>query len=218
MKELFIPFKRNKDPHNFTRTSSLVRHSMSSNILLVSGSAQGTDASSFAVAQQIVEKLQGTELKVRNLSSGLPSINQEWVSANFTEQSARSDDQQKTLSLSDELISELQWADTIILASPIYNFSVPSALKAWIDHICRAGLTFNYTENGPVGLLSDKRVILVMTSGGVPVDSAVDFATPYLRQVFNFIGITDIQTVRADQQVTTTDFMERATSDIINLA
>ena len=191
---------------------------MSSNILLVSGSAQGTDASSFAVAQQTVEKLQGIELKVRNLSSGLPSINQEWVLANFTEQSARSDDQQKTLSLSDELISELQWADTIILASPIYNFSVPSALKAWIDHVCRAGLTFNYTENGPVGLFSDKRVILVMTSGGVPVDSAVDFATPYLRQVFNFIGITDIQTVRADQQVTTTDFMERAAEDIKNVA
>jgi len=77
---------------------------MSNNILLVSSSAQGTAASSFQVAQQIVEKLDGAELKVRDLSSGLPSINQEWVSANFTEQSARSDDQHKALSLSDELI------------------------------------------------------------------------------------------------------------------
>lgn len=191
---------------------------MSNNILLVSGSAQGTAASSFQVAQQIVDKLNGADLKVRDLSSGLPSINQEWVSANFTEQSARSDDQHKALSLSDELIDELKWADTIIIASPIYNFSVPSALKAWVDHICRAGLTFNYTENGPVGLLSEKRAILAMTSGGVPVDSAVDFATPYLRQVFNFIGITEIQTVRADQQITTTDFMERAAEDIQNVA
>jgi len=191
---------------------------MSNNILLVSSSAQGTSASSFQVAQQIVDKLNGADLKVRDLSSGLPSINQEWVSANFTEQSARSDDQHKALSLSDELIDELKWADTIIIASPIYNFSVPSALKAWVDHICRAGLTFNYTESGPVGLLSEKRAILAMTSGGVPVDSAVDFATPYLRQVFNFIGITEIQTVRADQQITTTDFMERAAEDIQNVA
>lgn len=191
---------------------------MSYNILLVSSSAQGTAASSFQVAQQIVDKLNGADLKVRDLSSGLPSINQEWVSANFTEQSARSDDQHKALSLSDELIDELKWADTIIIASPIYNFSVPSALKAWVDHICRAGLTFNYTESGPVGLLSEKRAILTMTSGGVPVDSAVDFATPYLRQVFNFIGITEIQTVRADQQITTTDFMERAAEDIQNVA
>jgi FMN-dependent NADH-azoreductase len=191
---------------------------MSNNILLVSSSAQGTAASSFQVAQQIVEKLDGAELKVRDLSSGLPSINQEWVSANFTEQSARSDDHHKALSLSDELIGELKWADTIIIASPIYNFSVPSALKAWVDHICRAGLTFNYTESGPVDLLSEKRAILAMTSGGVPVDSAVDFATPYLRQVFNFIGITEIQTVRADQQITTTDFMERAAEDIQNVA
>ena len=191
---------------------------MSNNILLVSSSAQGTSASSFQVAQQIVDKLNGADLKVRDLSSGLPSINQEWVSANFTEQSARSDDQHKALSLSDELIDELKWADTIIIASPIYNFSVPSALKAWVDHICRAGLTFNYTESGPIGLLSEKRAILAMTSGGVPVDSAVDFATPYLRQVFNFIGITEIQTVRADQQITTTDFMERAAEDIQNVA
>lgn len=191
---------------------------MGYNILLVSSSAQGTAASSFQVAQQIVDKLNGADLKVRDLSSGLPSINQEWVSANFTEQSARSDDQHKALSLSDELIDELRWADTIIIASPIYNFSVPSALKAWVDHICRAGLTFNYTESGPVGLLSEKRAILTMTSGGVPVDSAVDFATPYLRQVFNFIGITEIQTVRADQQITTTDFMERAAEDIQNVA
>ena len=88
----------------------------------------------------------------------------------------------------------------------------------WVDQICRAGLTFNYSETGPVGLLKDKRAILTMTSGGVPVDSAVDFATPYLRQVLNFIGIQDIQTVSADQQVTTTDYMERAAEDIQKVA
>ena len=74
------------------------------------------------------------------------------------------------------------------------------------------------SETGPVGLLRDKRAVLTITSGGVPVDSSVDFATPYLRQVLNFIGIEDIQTVGADQQVTTTDFMERAAEDIRKIA
>jgi FMN-dependent NADH-azoreductase len=116
---------------------------------------------------------------------------------------------------SDELIAELTWADIVVIAAPIYNFGVPSALKAWVDYVCRAGLTFNYTETGPVGLLSGKRAILAITSGGVPVDSPVDFATPHLRQVLNFIGISEIQTVRADKQVTTADFMNRANSDLL---
>ena len=191
---------------------------MGSNILLISGSAQGTNASSFSIAKQVIARLQATELKIRDLSSGLLSINQEWVTANLTEQSSRTQEQEERLSLSDELIKEVIWADIIVIASPIYNFSIPSALKVWVDHICRAGLTFNYSETGPVGLLKDKRAILTMTSGGVPVDSAVDFATPYLRQVLNFIGIQDIQTVSADQQVTTTDYMERAAEDIQKVA
>ena len=191
---------------------------MRKNILLVSGSAQGTNASSFKVANQVIEKLQATAVKIRDLSTGLPSIDHEWVTANFAEQASRTNEQKTRLTLSDELINEITWADILIIASPIYNFSVPSALKSWIDQICRAGLTFNYTETGPVGLLRDKRAVLTITSGGVPVDSSVDFATPYLRQVFNFIGIKDIQTVGADQQVTTTDFIERAAEDIRKVA
>ncbi|MDB2401923.1 NAD(P)H-dependent oxidoreductase [Litoricolaceae bacterium] len=191
---------------------------MRKNILLVSGSAQGTNASSFKVANQVIEKLQATAVKIRDLSTGLPSIDHEWVTANFAEQASRTNEQKTRLTLSDELINEVMWADILIIASPIYNFSVPSALKSWIDQICRAGLTFNYTETGPVGLLRDKRAVLTITSGGVPVDSSVDFATPYLRQVLNFIGIKDIQTVGADQQVTTTDFIERAAEDIWKVA
>ena len=191
---------------------------MRKNILLVSGSAQGTNASSFKVANQVIEKLQATAVKIRDLSTGLPSIDHEWVTANFAEQASRTNEQKTRLTLSDELINEITWADILIIASPIYNFSVPSALKSWIDQICRASLTFNYTETGPVGLLRDKRAVLTITSGGVPVDSSVDFATPYLRQVLNFIGIKDIQTVGADQQVTTTDFIERAAEDIRKVA
>ncbi len=191
---------------------------MGKNVLLVSGSAQGRDASSHKLAQQVVEKFEVSELKIRDLSNGLASINHDWVSANFADQTERSEVQNDTLRQSDELIAELTWADIVVIAAPIYNFGVPSALKAWVDYVCRAGLTFNYTETGPVGLLSGKRAILAITSGGVPVDSPVDFATPYLRQVLNFIGISEIQTVRADQQVTTADFMDRANSDLLAIA
>ena len=188
---------------------------MGKNVLLVSGSAQGREASSYQLAQQVVEKFEVSELKIRDLSTGLASINYDWVSANFADQTERSEAQNDTLRQSDELIAELTWADIVVIAAPIYNFGVPSALKAWVDYVCRAGLTFNYTETGPVGLLSGKRAILAITSGGVPVDSPVDFTTPHLRQVLNFIGISEIQTVRADQQVTTADFMDRANSDLL---
>ena len=190
---------------------------MAKKVLLVAASALGNDSTSLKIGHDVIGVLNETEVKTRDLSQGLETINQAWVSANFTEQAARSEAQNLILANSDELIAELLWADVLVIASPIYNFSVPSALKAWIDQVCRAGLTFNYTENGPVGLLSGKRAILAISSGGVPVDSAVDFATPYLRQVLNFIGISDIQTVRADQQITTSDFMERAAQDIENL-
>jgi FMN-dependent NADH-azoreductase len=186
-------------------------------VLLVTASALGNDSTSLKVSHDVIGALNETEVKTRDLSQGLETINQAWVNANFTEQASRSEAQNRILANSDELIGELLWADVLVIASPIYNFSVPSALKAWIDQVCRAGLTFNYTENGPVGLLSGKRAILAISSGGVPVDSAVDFATPYLRQVLNFIGISDIQTVRADQQITTSDFMERAAQDIAGL-
>lgn len=190
---------------------------MAKKVLLVAASALGNDSTSLKIGHDVIGVLNETEVKTRDLSQGLETINQAWVSANFTEQAARSGTQNLILANSNELIAELLWADVLVIASPIYNFSVPSALKAWIDQVCRAGLTFNYTENGPVGLLSGKRAILAMSSGGVPVDSAVDFATPYLRQVLNFIGISDVQTVRADQQITTSDFMERAAQDIENL-
>ena len=190
---------------------------MSRHILIVAGSAQGIESSSFEIAQEIAGCFDQSSSQVRDLSNGLKSIDREWVTANLTEETARSPRNIDSLKLSDELIAELQWADIVIIATPIYNFSVPSALKAWIDHVCRAGKTFNYTEAGPKGLLANKQGILVITSGGVPVDSFVDFATPYLRQMLSFIGVTDVQTVSADQQLTTGDAMERARLQVSRL-
>ena len=97
------------------------------------------------------------------------------------------------------MIEELKSADTIVIGVPIYNFGIPARLKAWIDLVARAGVTFRYTEAGPQGLLENKRAIIATASGGVPVGSPADFATTYLKQVLAFIGITDVTIIAADQ-------------------
>ena len=89
-------------------------------------------------------------------------------------------------------------ADVVVIGAPMYNFGLPSSLKAWIDRIAVAGRTFRYTESGPVGLAGGKRVILALAAGGAHQGQPTDFVEPYLRQVLGFLGITDIETVRAD--------------------
>ncbi len=101
--------------------------------------------------------------------------------------------------MSDSLVAELKDADVLVIGVPIYNFNVPASLKAWIDMIARARLTFRYTENGPEGLLQGKKAYLVVATGGVPVGSPVDFATPYLKHALGFIGITDVEIIAADR-------------------
>jgi FMN-dependent NADH-azoreductase len=187
---------------------------MTQTVLCVATSAQGKDATSYALAQQVLAKLPAHTLITRDLSQGMSVVDQAWLRANFTAEDARSDADRHALALSDTLIAELKSADTVVITCPIYNFGLSSALKAWVDQVCRAGITFRYTEAGPVGLLEGKRAILVVTSGGVPVNSAVDFATPHLTQVLRFIGISDVQVVAADQQLTTTDAIHRAEAQI----
>jgi FMN-dependent NADH-azoreductase len=99
--------------------------------------------------------------------------------------------------LSDELIAELKSADTLVLAVPLYNFSVPSTLRAYFDHVARAGVTFRYTASGPQGLLQGKHAYVFVTRGGFYTE-ANDTVTPYLRQFLGFIGITDVQFVYAE--------------------
>jgi len=123
----------------------------------------------------------------------------EWVEANFTPAADRDEVQRDALALSDQLVAEIKAADVIVIGTPIYNFSVPAVLKAWIDLIARAGVTFEYTENGPNGLMTDKRVVIAVASGGTKVGSDIDFATGYLRHLMGFIGITNVEVVAADQ-------------------
>ncbi|MGC1259735.1 FMN-dependent NADH-azoreductase [Jannaschia helgolandensis] len=170
------------------------------NILRIDSSAKASGSTTQALLDRIEEKV-GRATTRRDLGAkAVPQIDGTWVSANFTEAQARDDAQKSALSLSDELVSELQDADLILIALPIYNFTVPGALKAWIDLVCRAGVTFKYTETGPVGLLEGKRAIVAVASGGTPVGSEIDFATGYMRHILGFIGITDVSFVSADQQ------------------
>jgi FMN-dependent NADH-azoreductase len=116
------------------------------------------------------------------------------VPATETEQAARA--------LSDELIAELRAADTIVIGAPMYNFSIPTGLRAWFDHVLRAGETFSYGEAGPKGLLGAKRVIVVESRGGFYSEgpaAAIDFQEPYLRHLLGFIGLSDVSFVRAEK-------------------
>ena len=96
------------------------------------------------------------------------------------------------------MVAEVKAADVLVLGVLIYNFGAPAAFKAWFDMVARVGVTFKYLETGPVGLLSSKRAILVFASGGTPVGSDIDFATPWVKQALHFIGIDDLTVISAD--------------------
>ena len=155
---------------------------MPQSILRLDTSARHAGSVSRELVDKIITRL-GADSKIvtRDLADGVPFVDEEWVNANFTPPAQRSAAQIAKLSISDDLVAELKAADTLVIGLPIYNFCVPAAMKAWIDQVARAGVTFQYTENGPKGLLRDKRVIIVVASGGVPVGSEADFATGYMR-------------------------------------
>lgn len=172
-------------------------------VLRIDSSARREGSVSRAIGDEVIRRLKNrhAEMDVVNLdlAAGMAHIDGDWVGANFTPEDARSAVQRERLATSDEAVAALKAADAIVLTVPVYNFSVPSVLKAWIDHVCRAGLTFRYTESGPQGLLADRPVYLVMASGGVPFGSPVDFASGYLQQVFRFIGIEDVRLIGAER-------------------
>ena len=128
----------------------------------------------------------------RDIGAGLPFIDGAFARAKDTPPELVSPADENAMTLSDELVAELAAADVLVIGAPIYNFSIPATLKAWIDLVARPRLTFRYTKNGPEGLMKDKQAYVLVSSGGVPVGSPVDFATPYLRHALAFIGITDV--------------------------
>lgn len=171
---------------------------MPETILHIDASARLADSVSRQLSSRIVERLGGDVIR-RDLAQPQPLITQDWVTANFTPPEDRSTAQRDTLALSDRLVDELHAARTIVIGTPIYNFGVPAALKAWIDLVARAGLTFRYSDTGPVGLLTGKRAIIAIASGGTAVGSEIDFASGYLRHMLGFLGITEVEVIAADQ-------------------
>ncbi len=172
---------------------------MTKTILHIDASARRNGSATRELSDRIVKHLGAARIIRRDLATPLPLLTEDWINANFTPADQRDSVQRDQLSLSDELVQELQRADTIVIGLPIYNFSVPAAFKAWIDLVARAGLTFAYSETGPKGLLEGKRAVLAIASGGTAVGSEIDFATNYARHVLGFIGIHDVEVIAADQ-------------------
>ncbi|MAM39999.1 MAG: FMN-dependent NADH-azoreductase [Erythrobacter sp.] len=173
-----------------------------SNILYITASIRGDESVSRSLGQKLVDKLakrQNATVVTRDLAKNdLPYIDADRFAANLAPYADRSTEQHELAKIADELIEELQQADTIVFSVPVYNFSVPATVKAWADLVARAGTTFRYTENGPEGLLTGKKVYLTAATGGTPIGSEVDFMSPWLKFFLGFLGMNDVEIVAAD--------------------
>ena len=168
---------------------------MSQQILRIDSSMRKNGSYSRALGDRLIAQLRSQSLstvKVRDLADGIPNIDETWIGANFTDIAERTAEQRSVLSCSDALISELKSADTLVIGLPIYNFNVPATFKAWIDQIARANITFRYGDNGPEGLLKDKKSYVILSSGGTQLGSNIDYVTEYMHHILGFIGIKDV--------------------------
>jgi FMN-dependent NADH-azoreductase len=174
------------------------------NVLRVDASGRESGSTTRALADLIIQGLAArgpVRVIGRDVAKGLPFVDEAWIAANFTDPDQRDGAKRAALAKSDELVREVMEADLLVIGVPLYNFGVPASLKAWIDQVARARLTFRYTEHGPEGLLKGKRAILVVATGGTPVEGAMDFATPWLKHVLGFLGIGDVEVVAAERQM-----------------
>ncbi len=166
-------------------------------ILQIHSSARLKGSNTRALSQYLVEAL-GEPVVSRDLAlQPLPVISAVDLIAVHESAEQASPSFQTQLALSNQLIDELNAADTLVLGAPMYNFSIPASLKVWVDAICRSGLTFKYTEKGPVGLLAIQRAYIITATGGVPVGSGMDFCSPYLEGICRFLGIKEVTHIDA---------------------
>ncbi|WP_332764063.1 FMN-dependent NADH-azoreductase [Phenylobacterium sp.] len=190
-----------------------------SNILVLNSSLSGeASVSRLLVADAVTELTQrdpGATLVFRDLAvAAIPHLTPESVAG--VRAQATTPAELASRALSDELIAELRAADTIVIGAPMYNFSIPSTLRTWFDHVLRPGVTFSYSEAGPKGLIEGKRVIVVESRGGLYSEGpaqAADFQEPYLRQLLGFIGLTDVTFVRAEKIGYGPDARDQAVAD-----
>ena len=193
---------------------------MTRTVLRLDSSARHDGSTSRRLTDEVVSRLRASRVVVRDLDAEpLPFVSGTWASGTFTPEADRAPEQRAALALSDTLVAELQAADVVVIGMPIYNFTVPASLKAWMDQVARVGVTFRYTESGPVGLLEGKRAILAVASGGTEVGSPIDFATPYAKHFLGFLGIDDVEVVASDRLMADPDASRaRAEADLDRLA
>jgi FMN-dependent NADH-azoreductase len=161
-------------------------------VLHINSSARLDHSNTRIIGQYLVEVL-GEAVVSRDLAQQpLPPISAEDLVAVHGSSDSQRTSLQPQLSLSGQLIDELKSADTLVLGAPMYNFGIPASLKQWVDAICRAGVSFKYTEQGPKGLLGVKRAFIITASGGTTIGSEMDFASPYLEHICRFIGIDEV--------------------------
>lgn len=155
-----------------------------------------------AVIEKIQEKYSDAVLKERDLTTNpTPLLDESHINTFFTPAENHSTEQQSINKYSEDLISELKEADIIVIDSPMYNFSVPATLRAYLDFTSRAGYTFKYYENGPKGLLNDKKLYIAFTSGNIYSEGpfqVFDSNVPYIKNVFGFYGVSDVSVFRAE--------------------
>jgi FMN-dependent NADH-azoreductase len=171
------------------------------NVLQVNSSARGEASVSSRLASELVSRLAGPadRVTVRDLRAAPhPALDEAALGALFTPAEQRTPEQAARVALDDALIAEIQGADVVVVGVPMINFGIPASLKNWIDAISRAKVTFQYTAQGPEGLLKGKKVYAVMARGGKYRGSPADSQVPYLRQVLGFLGMTDVEFIYAE--------------------
>lgn len=186
-------------------------------VLIVSSSAQGTASVSNRLAAGFEVRLRAASAEVELVrrdvgTRPVPHLTADTVSA-IRGKPAETEAERAALALSDALIAELEAADLIVIGAPMYNFGMPSTLKAWFDHVLRARVTFRYTESGPEGLIKGKKAIVIESRAGVYSDgeaAAMDSQEPHIRTLLSFIGIDDVTFVRAEGLAFGPEAAERA--------
>jgi FMN-dependent NADH-azoreductase len=188
------------------------------NLLQINTSLFAEDGQSSKLARQVVADWRTTNpngiITIRDLSKHpVPHLTADRFNAFLTPAEKRSAEQAAVAAFSDELIAELHAADVIVIGLPMYNFGIPSALKAYFDHIARAGVTFKYSAQGPVGLLTDKRVYVLATRGGLYVGTPLDTATHYVRDFLKFLGLDSVEFIYAEGLALDTQQREQGLAD-----
>ncbi|MFD0766539.1 FMN-dependent NADH-azoreductase [Mucilaginibacter lutimaris] len=155
-----------------------------------------------AIVEKILAKYPGSTVKIKDIAKSLfPHLEEAHLTSFFTPAEHYTPENREAIKHSEEAVKEIHDADIIVVGAPLYNFSIPSTLKAWIDHIARAGITFKYDENGPQGLINGKKIYLAISSGAVYSDGPykpADFVEPYLKFMLGFLGMTDISVSRIE--------------------